>query len=107
LTINFSFSTQADADFQLQVGTHKQMFLVSPCISMVYKKLTISRAGVETPESANLRQFISIIVQSGTHLPLTPPNPFASIRSDPTSGPEQRGVFGLIERQRSASCPGT
>src|SRR5689334_12375057 len=31
LGINFSFSTRADADFQLQVGTHKQNNFVNLC----------------------------------------------------------------------------
>lgn len=79
--INFSISTRADAVFQLQVGTHNRCFFVSRSTSAPYGKSPALLLIFEAPESANLRQLISIIVQSGTHLPLTPPNPFASIRS--------------------------
>lgn len=79
--INLSISTRSDAVFQLQVGTHKRCFFVSHCAPEAYKKHRALSLPFEAPWSGNLRQLISIIVQSGTHLPLTPPDPFASIRS--------------------------
>ena len=105
--INASISTRADALFQLQVRTHWTCCFANRYLSVSYKVYRASSRDLRTRERANLRQFISTIVQSGTHLPLTPPNPFASIRVDPIFGPKQRGVFRLIGYQRSESCPRT